>query len=74
MNWEQEYIMNTYNLPFLQKGLEIKCGQDSGIITGFKNGKIKVKLTNGNVGYYHPTWEIIYLKGNDVLADFFTAH
>ncbi|MFC1059532.1 hypothetical protein ACFGW1_01660 [Pasteurella multocida] len=74
MNWEQEYIMETYELPFLEKGLLIKCGQDTGKITGFKNGKVKVKLDNGKNASYHPTWEMIYFdENNNVLADFTTG-
>lgn len=74
MNWEQEYIMETYKLPFLEKGLLIKCGQNTGKITGFKNGKVKVRLESGEKGLYHPTWEMIYLdEKNNVLADFTTG-
>jgi|GEM_PF-1909531 hypothetical protein len=72
INWQREYIMETYALPFLRKGLNIKCGQDSGKIIGFCNGKIKVKLDSGGQAFFHPTWEMIYLKGNEVLADFTT--
>lgn len=70
MNWEQEYIMETYQLPFLKKGLFIKCREETGKIVGFKNGKLKVKLTNGEEGLYHPTWNLIYLDGEKVLKDF----
>ena len=45
-NWQREYIMEAYDLPFLRKGLNIKCGQDSGKIIGFINGKINEVLAD----------------------------
>ena len=70
MNWEQEWIMEQYDLPFLKKGLIIECSGERGKIVGFRNGQLKVKLDTGQTCVYHPTWEIRYLDGDKVIKDF----
>lgn len=65
----QKWIMKHYCLPFLRKGLTVKCGETIGTIIGFKNNYLIVKLTNG-VELYHPTWNMVYLEGSEILRDF----
>lgn len=70
---DQKYIMDSYGLPFLCKGLEIRCGADKGVITGFRNGYVQARLTDGEIASYHPTWDIAYLQNNQILKDFRTT-
>ena len=66
-----DYIKETYNLPFLKKGLSVLFGDEKGKVVGTHAAYIKVKFESGKTECLHPTWNIAYLdKNNELLADF----
>lgn len=68
-----EYIKETYDLPFLRKGIQVELGNGrKGVIIGVHNAYLKIKFDDNTNGCVHPTYDIAYfnVNGDVMLKDF----
>ena len=57
-----EYIRRYYNVP-AKKGTRVLYDRKYGIITGSKNGLLRIRMDGDSYSeLYHPTYHITYLE------------
>ena len=60
-----EYIKESYNMPFLKKGMRVKAIGKDGVITGTHSSNLKIRIDGEKkIGRYHPTYETIFYDEN----------
>ncbi len=70
MDYKMDYIRETYDLPFLRKGIHVIFQGKTGVVTGTHAAHLKVKLENGDKICLHPTWNIAYCIDGEIVKDF----